>query len=203
MPACSRRRGAALKPGGRLVANAVSLGSEARLIELFQRHGGSCVRLEIAKSRQGRQRQRLRLAAGRADHPMAGDQAMIVAGVGCRRERLGRRDREGRAHGAWHVPAAGRASRRGRDRIGEGDRAGLRGSRAAAVGELVACTIDDLDRGRGPGADAVQAGARSQGRAVDRRGLGAGRRRPQRRGCSARASRRRARPAPSPMGDGR
>lgn len=42
----------ALKPGGRLVANAVSLGSEARLIELFQRHGGELTRLEIAKSGQ-------------------------------------------------------------------------------------------------------------------------------------------------------
>jgi len=40
----------ALKPGGRLVANAVSLGSEARLIELFQRHGGELTRLDIAKS---------------------------------------------------------------------------------------------------------------------------------------------------------
>jgi len=41
---------AALKPGGRLVANAVSLGSEAKLIEVFQRHGGELTRLEIAKS---------------------------------------------------------------------------------------------------------------------------------------------------------
>jgi precorrin-6Y C5,15-methyltransferase (decarboxylating) len=40
----------ALKPGGRLVANAVSLGSEAKLIELFQRHGGELTRIEIAKS---------------------------------------------------------------------------------------------------------------------------------------------------------
>jgi len=40
----------ALKPGGRLVANAVSLGSEARLIELFQRHGGELTRLDIARS---------------------------------------------------------------------------------------------------------------------------------------------------------
>ena len=39
-----------LKPGGRLVANAVSLGSEAKLIELFQRHGGELTRIEIAKS---------------------------------------------------------------------------------------------------------------------------------------------------------
>ena len=40
----------ALKPGGRLVANAVSLQSEARLIEYFQRHGGELVRLEVAKA---------------------------------------------------------------------------------------------------------------------------------------------------------
>jgi precorrin-6Y C5,15-methyltransferase (decarboxylating) len=40
----------ALKPGGRLVANAVSLGSEAKLIEHFQRHGGELTRIDIAKS---------------------------------------------------------------------------------------------------------------------------------------------------------
>ncbi|MBN9486590.1 MAG: precorrin-6y C5,15-methyltransferase (decarboxylating) subunit CbiE [Alphaproteobacteria bacterium] len=41
---------AALKPGGRLVANAVSLATEARLIELFQRHGGELVRLDVARA---------------------------------------------------------------------------------------------------------------------------------------------------------
>ena len=41
---------AALKPGGRLVANAVSLQSEARLIEYFQRHGGELVRLDVSKA---------------------------------------------------------------------------------------------------------------------------------------------------------
>ncbi len=40
----------ALKPGGRLVANTVSLDSEARLIEGFQRHGGELVRLQISKA---------------------------------------------------------------------------------------------------------------------------------------------------------
>lgn len=40
----------ALKPGGRLVANAVSLATEVRLIELFQRHGGELVRLDVARS---------------------------------------------------------------------------------------------------------------------------------------------------------
>ena len=40
----------ALKPGGRLVANAVSLQSEARLIECFQRHGGELVRLDVSRA---------------------------------------------------------------------------------------------------------------------------------------------------------
>jgi len=39
----------ALKPGGRLVANAVSIESEARLIELFQRFGGDLARLQVAR----------------------------------------------------------------------------------------------------------------------------------------------------------
>ena len=41
---------AALKPGGRLVANAVSIQSEARLIECFQRHGGELVRLDVSRA---------------------------------------------------------------------------------------------------------------------------------------------------------
>jgi len=40
----------ALKPGGRLVANTVSIESEARLIEAFQRHGGELVRLQASKA---------------------------------------------------------------------------------------------------------------------------------------------------------
>jgi precorrin-6Y C5,15-methyltransferase (decarboxylating) len=40
----------ALKSRGRLVANAVSIQSEARLIEYFLRHGGELVRLEVAKA---------------------------------------------------------------------------------------------------------------------------------------------------------
>lgn len=40
----------ALKPGGRLVANGVSLATEARLIELFQRHGGELVRLDVSRA---------------------------------------------------------------------------------------------------------------------------------------------------------
>ena len=40
----------ALKPGGRLVANTVSIDSEARVIEGFQRHGGELVRLQASKA---------------------------------------------------------------------------------------------------------------------------------------------------------
>jgi precorrin-6Y C5,15-methyltransferase (decarboxylating) len=40
----------ALKSGGRLVANAVSLQSESQLIGFFQHHGGELVRLEVAKA---------------------------------------------------------------------------------------------------------------------------------------------------------
>jgi precorrin-6Y C5,15-methyltransferase (decarboxylating) len=40
----------ALKPGGRLVANAVSLASQARLIELFGEKGGELVRLDVSRA---------------------------------------------------------------------------------------------------------------------------------------------------------
>jgi precorrin-6Y C5,15-methyltransferase (decarboxylating) len=40
----------ALRPGGRMVANAVTLESEARLKEAFARHGGELVRIEISKA---------------------------------------------------------------------------------------------------------------------------------------------------------
>jgi precorrin-6Y C5,15-methyltransferase (decarboxylating) len=41
---------AALRPGGRIVANAVTLESEGRLKEAFDRHGGELVRIEISKA---------------------------------------------------------------------------------------------------------------------------------------------------------
>jgi precorrin-6Y C5,15-methyltransferase (decarboxylating) len=41
---------AALKPRGRLVANAVSLETEARLADYFHRFGGDLVRLQVAKA---------------------------------------------------------------------------------------------------------------------------------------------------------
>jgi precorrin-6Y C5,15-methyltransferase (decarboxylating) len=41
----------ALKPGGRLVANAVSLRTEQRLLELFHGFGGDLMRLDVARAR--------------------------------------------------------------------------------------------------------------------------------------------------------
>jgi precorrin-6B C5,15-methyltransferase / cobalt-precorrin-6B C5,C15-methyltransferase len=43
---------AALKPRGRLVANAVSLETEARLADYFRRFGGDLVRLQVARAEQ-------------------------------------------------------------------------------------------------------------------------------------------------------
>jgi precorrin-6Y C5,15-methyltransferase (decarboxylating) len=40
----------ALKPGGRLVANAVSLETEARLAGYFQQYGGDLIRLQVARA---------------------------------------------------------------------------------------------------------------------------------------------------------
>jgi len=41
---------ASLKRGGRMVVNAVSLASQARLTEYFERHGGELVRIEVARA---------------------------------------------------------------------------------------------------------------------------------------------------------
>ena len=41
---------AALRPGGRVVANSVTLESETRLKHAFERHGGELVRIEISKA---------------------------------------------------------------------------------------------------------------------------------------------------------
>lgn len=49
-PAVFEAAWAALKPGGRLVANGVSLATEARLIDRFQKHGGDLVRLDVSRA---------------------------------------------------------------------------------------------------------------------------------------------------------
>jgi len=56
----------ALKPGGRLVANAVSLETEARLAGYFRQFGGDLIRLQVTRAdRVGRH---VWLAAGDAGH---------------------------------------------------------------------------------------------------------------------------------------
>ncbi len=74
---------AALRSGGRLVANAVTLETEAVLLA---RHacaqGGELVR--IALSRADSVGGKDRLASGDAGDAMGLDQAMIVAGIGCK-----------------------------------------------------------------------------------------------------------------------
>ena len=57
-----------------------------RACEYFQRHGGELTRLEVAKAGKAGRGGSLRVAARRADRSMAREEAMIVAGVGCRRE---------------------------------------------------------------------------------------------------------------------
>ena len=158
----------------------MSLGSEAKLIELFQRHGGELMRLEIAKSGKAGSGKRLRLAAGRADHPVAGDEAMIVAGVGFRRgtsadeiERVVRL-----ALGVFQLPA---------ERL---DAIATESAKATEAGfpeaarrlsvRPMACTVDDLDRVAGQVLTRSKLVLEAKGRAVDRRGVGAGRGRPQR-----------------------
>jgi precorrin-6Y C5,15-methyltransferase (decarboxylating) len=42
---------ARLKPGGRLIANAVSLEGEARLAALFRTHGGELIRLAVSHAK--------------------------------------------------------------------------------------------------------------------------------------------------------
>ena len=97
------------RPAGR--QRRVARARKARLIDAFQRHGGELVRLA---GRQGRTASAagLRLAAGDAGHAMAGEQAMIVAGVGCRRGTSADELETRRAPGAGRLPAAGRAARR-------------------------------------------------------------------------------------------
>jgi precorrin-6Y C5,15-methyltransferase (decarboxylating) len=41
---------AALKSGGRLVVNAISLETEARLADYFQQYGGELIRLQVARA---------------------------------------------------------------------------------------------------------------------------------------------------------
>ena len=77
------RRSRRLRPGGRLVANAVTLEMEAMLLARHARLGGELVAHRRVARRAGRHD--ARLAAGHAGHAMVVGEAMIVAGIGCRK----------------------------------------------------------------------------------------------------------------------
>ena len=83
---CRRARGGhrtRCAPGGRLVVNAVTLETEALLDRAARELGGELIAHRHCARRAGRQQDRL--AAGDAGDAMAVGQAMIVAGIGCRR----------------------------------------------------------------------------------------------------------------------
>ena len=73
----------ALKPGGRLVANAVTLEMEALLLAKHRELGGELDPHRHFARNAGRLDERL--AAGHAGHAMVVGEAMIVAGIGCRK----------------------------------------------------------------------------------------------------------------------
>ena len=73
----------ALKPGGRLVANAVTLEMEAVLLAHRERLGGELLRLSVARAAPVGAH--ASLAPGDARHPMDLGKAMLTAGIGCRR----------------------------------------------------------------------------------------------------------------------
>ncbi len=73
----------ALRPGGRLVVNAVTLETEALLLARHAALGGELIRIAISRAGAGRRKNRL--ARRDAGDAMGMDKAMIVAGVGCKR----------------------------------------------------------------------------------------------------------------------
>ena len=100
--ACSKAAMRRSSPGGRLVANAVTLETESELIARHAALGGDA---HAHRRVAGRQRRRQdRLASRHAGHAMDLGEAMIVAGIGCRKGASAARDR--------------RRDRRGADRSG-------------------------------------------------------------------------------------
>ena len=78
---------AALRPGGRLVVNAVTLETEALLIARHAALGGELIRIAIARAEPIGRPIAIAdgVASGAAGHPMDVGEAMIVAGIGCRK----------------------------------------------------------------------------------------------------------------------
>ncbi len=99
---------AALKPGGRLVVNAVTLETERAILGWHAAHGGSLKRialshLEPVGSLHG-------LAPGHARHPMVGGETMIVAGIGMRAGASAGRRSSTWSAARWRTRRSGRAT---------------------------------------------------------------------------------------------
>ena len=73
---------AALRPGGRMVVNSVTLETEAKLIEALGTYGGTLTRLSGRTA--GDDRHAPRLPPGDDGDAVGGGETMIVAGIGCR-----------------------------------------------------------------------------------------------------------------------
>ena len=116
---------AALRPGGRLVVNAVTLETEAVLIARHAAPGGELIR--IALSRASAVGGKTRLASGHAGDAMGLDQAMIVAGIGCRAGASARDIEAAHRRRAGAGPARSGRARPDRDVVRQGGRARHRG----------------------------------------------------------------------------
>src|SRR6516165_6829457 len=129
-------------PGGQCGVARVG-GAADRVFSAPWRRAGAPRRVA---GRQGRQRRRVRVAAGGADHPVAREEAMIVAGVGCRREiSADEIERVVRlALGMFQLPAE-RLDAIATESDKADDPAFPEAARRLSV-KLMGCTVDDLDR---------------------------------------------------------
>ena len=166
---------AALRPGGRLVVNAVTLETEALLIARHAALGGELIRIAISRAAAVGDKTGWR--RGDAGDAMGLGKTMIAAGVGCRRGTpapdIEAAIRAALARAEYHDRCARRhCHHRSQERRGRHSRRG---------GEARRCG----DRGVGCGSQGRQATARrpigtlarAHGRSVGRRGRGTCRRR--------------------------
>ena len=205
MPACSRPPSPRCAAAAASSLNAVTLETEALLIDRHAAFGGELIAHRHCARRAGRRQDRL--AAGDAGHAVAVGQAMIVAGIGCRAGAPAA-DIDGRASRAALARAGSPPTRSTRIATSTQQERRSRASRTAAetLGAPLVCRAARRTRSRraAPRRDALRARARAHRRAV-RRGSGGARRRRTRSARllgAARSCVGAARPARSPLAVG-